>query len=64
MIAHAPYPVLIQGKTRLLLEGTMKHGSVSDNILPEQGHEMTPTEGKAGNSTPSSQSLTRHQTED
>jgi len=58
MIAHALYPVLIQGKSFLLLEGTMKHGSVSDHILSEQGHEMTPTEGKAGNSTPSNQSLT------
>lgn len=48
MIAQAPQPVPIQGKTCLLLEGTMKHGSVSENILPEQGHEMTPTEERLG----------------
>lgn len=44
--------------------GTMKHAYVSDHSLSEEGHEMTPTEEKAGNTTRSSQSLTWHQAKD
>lgn len=44
--------------------GAMKHAYVSDHILSEEGHEMTPTEEKAGNTTRSSQSLTWHKAKD
>lgn len=64
--AHAPDPALIQEKSCLMLEEGGLRNMLMCQIRPcsEQGQKMTPTEGRAMNSTPSSLPLTRHQSKD
>lgn len=64
--AHAPDPVLIQEKSCLMLEEGGLWNMLICQMRPcsEQGQKMTPTEGGAMNSTPSSLPLTRHQSKD